>query len=102
MPTDCDVKQKSEPIWVLLTQSAWGPEKSPKIAEGRFRYLLWNDNFNLEQGNLTIRVASLIPCKNPALSFHRPLAVDEERENRARVRMSQSRSGGIQTLIIWY
>ena len=22
MPTDCDVKQKSEPIWVLLTQSA--------------------------------------------------------------------------------
>ena len=22
MPTDCDVKQKSEPIWVLFTQSA--------------------------------------------------------------------------------
>ena len=24
MPTDCIVKQKSEPIWVLLTQSGFG------------------------------------------------------------------------------
>ena len=28
MPTDCDVKQKSEPIWVLFTQSELNPEHS--------------------------------------------------------------------------